>query len=111
MLQPLGGAFARVGDEDTALGHRSYRALVLAPLTMWATPEEDAVNLAFTREVEAALLPHSLEAVHPNYVSDTGTRRVRVVLLRRGYGRLVALKRAWDPENVFHHNQNIDPGA
>ena len=111
LLQPLGGAFARVGDEDTALGHRSTARWCWHALTMWATPEEDAANLAFTREVEAALLPHSLEAVHPNYVSDTGTRRVRSFYSDEAYGRLVALKRAWDPENVFHHNQNIDPGA
>jgi FAD/FMN-containing dehydrogenase len=111
MLQPLGGAFARVGDEETALGHRSAARWCWHALTMWQTAEEDGPNRAFSREVEAALRPHSLEAVHPNYVSDTGTSRVRSFYSDGAYARLLSLKREWDPANVFHHNQNIDPGT
>ena len=111
LLQPLGGAFGRVGDEDTALGHRSTAAWCWHSLTMWQAPEDDAINRAFCRDVEARLRPHSLEAVHPTYVSDTGAGRVRSFYSGAAYDRLVALKRAWDPENRFHHNQNIDPAA
>jgi FAD/FMN-containing dehydrogenase len=109
LLQPLGGAFARVGDEDTALGHRSTARWCWHSLTMWQDASDDAANRAFAREVETALRPHSLEAVHPNYVSDTGSRRVRSFYTDAAYERLLALKREWDPDNLFHHNQNIDP--
>jgi FAD/FMN-containing dehydrogenase len=30
---------------------------------------------------------------------------------RPNWDRLVTLKRRWDPDNVFHLNQNIDPSS
>ena len=109
LLQPLGGAFARVGDEETALGHRSTAKWAWHALSVWMDPAQDEANLEFARLVQVALTPHSMEAVHPNYVSDAGAARVRSFYSPQAWERLVALKRAWDPENRFCHNQNITP--
>ena len=76
---------------------------------MWMDPADDEANLAFTRAAGSRLAPYSIEAVHPNYVSDTGDARVRSFYSPQVYERLVALKRIWDPGNVFHLNQNIAP--
>ena len=108
IVEPLGGAFARVGEEDTALGNRDAK-WIWHDLTMWMDPADDAANLAFTRHAALTLAPHSRAASHPNFVSDTGDERVRSFYGPAVYERLVALKRAWDPENVFHLNQNIAP--
>ena len=44
-----------------------------------------------------------------NFMSDEPADRLRVVYGPEKYERLVALKRRYDPENVFRHNQNIAP--
>jgi FAD/FMN-containing dehydrogenase len=108
LLQPLGGAFARKTDADSALGHREAK-WCWHDLSLWMDPADDAANVAFARHTALTLLPHSMEAVHPNYVSDTGDARVRSFYSPEVYERLVALKRTWDPDNVFRLNQNIAP--
>ena len=47
-----------------------------------------------------------------NYVNDLGQpgeHNLRDIYGDARYERLVALKRAWDPNNVFRLNQNITP--
>ncbi|TAL11397.1 MAG: FAD-binding oxidoreductase, partial [Chloroflexota bacterium] len=44
-----------------------------------------------------------------NELSAAGPDVTREVYGDRKLARLIALKRAWDPENVFHLNHNIDP--
>jgi FAD/FMN-containing dehydrogenase len=107
VLQPMGGAFTRVDDDATALGHRSTTRWIWHALNEWMDPADDDPNLEFARLVAAALKPHSMEASHPNYVDDPV--RVRGFYSERTWERLVAAKREWDPGNVFHHNQNIVP--
>jgi FAD/FMN-containing dehydrogenase len=109
VLQPLGGAFSRVDDDETALGHRSTTRWIWHSLNVWMDPAADAANLEYARLVAAALAPHSMTAAHPNYVDDVV--RVRGFYSDRTWERLVAAKRKWDPDNVFHHNHNIPPGG
>jgi len=44
-----------------------------------------------------------------NYLGEEGEDRVRAAYGEAKYERLVALKRKWDPTNVFRLNQNIKP--
>ena len=44
-----------------------------------------------------------------NDVAEVGTDQARLAYGDAKYDRLVALKRAWDPDNVFRLNQNIRP--
>jgi FAD/FMN-containing dehydrogenase len=44
-----------------------------------------------------------------NFLSDEPADRLRAVYGPQKYERLVAVKRRYDPENVFRHNQNIVP--
>jgi FAD/FMN-containing dehydrogenase len=108
LLQPLGGAFARVPEDETALGNRDTK-WVWHALATWTDARDDAANLEFARRVGATMEPYSRQAVHPNFVSDTGAARVRAFYTERTWERLVAAKRRWDPDNVFRHNQNVPP--
>jgi FAD/FMN-containing dehydrogenase len=110
LLQPLGGAYARVDEHATALSHRdapwAYHAL-----SLWPDAADDEVNRAWTGALAAALEPYGSGAAHPNYVSTDAGDRVRAFYGDETYERLVAVKRRWDPQNVFALNQNIRPGS
>jgi FAD/FMN-containing dehydrogenase len=110
LLQPLGGAYARVEEGSTALGHRDARWAFHA-LSLWPDPADDAVNRDWTKRLAEALLPYGSGAAHPNYVSDPAVDRARAFYGDATYERLVAVKDRWDPRNVFAANQNIRPSA
>lgn len=108
ILEPLGGAYAEIDDQATALGHRdatwAYHAL-----GMWPEAADDDVNIAWVDEFAAAMTRFGHGAAHPNYVSDDRSERVRTFYGEATHSRLVAVKDRWDPRNVFRHNQNIRP--
>jgi FAD/FMN-containing dehydrogenase len=109
LLEHFHGAVTRVGVTDTAVPHRSEGWNLLIP-SVWMDPADTAKNIAWTRETHAALAPHLDKARWLNYLGDDQG----LDALRGAYGpnyeRLLAAKRRYDPENVFHHNHNIDPG-
>jgi FAD/FMN-containing dehydrogenase len=105
---PGGGAVARVDEEATAFGQRR------APwnihyLSMWADPADDEKNIAYTRDLSAAMKPWSTGRVYLNYIGDEGPGRVEAAFGPDKFKRLQVLKDEWDPTNVFRHNQNIPP--
>jgi FAD/FMN-containing dehydrogenase len=110
LIQPLGGAYARVPAEATALSHRDAGWMYHA-LSLWKDAADTPENLAWTQELVDALAPHSRRSTHPNHVSSERQDRVRSFYGASVYERLVAVKDRWDPENVFCHNQNIRPSS
>jgi len=56
----------------------------------------------------AAMRRWSSEATYINYLSSDNQAAVKASYLQ-GYDRLAALKRKYDPTNLFHHNRNIRP--
>jgi FAD/FMN-containing dehydrogenase len=108
LIQPLGGAYARMPAEATALSHRDAGWMYHA-LGLWADPADTPANRAWTRELVDALAPYARRSIHPNHVSSDRHERVRSFYGRETYERLVAVKDRWDPGNVFRHNQNIRP--
>ena len=68
----------------------------------------DPEHLAWAREFAAAMQPHAT-GVYVNNLGVEGADRVKAAYAPATYGRLVALKNAYDPTNVFRLNQNITP--
>ena len=106
-FQAYGGAIGEVSNDDSAFSHRDALVEFFAGQT-WVDPVEDTERMASARAFGAALEPFA-SGVYVNVLSDTGEDGVR-----RAYGdaklaRLAALKRRYDPDNVFHLNQNILP--
>jgi len=106
-FQAYGGAIAEVSNDDSAFSHRETLVEFFGGHT-WADPAEDDERMASARAITAALAPFA-SGVYVNTLLDEGAEGVR-----RAYGdaklvRLAALKRQYDPDNVFHLNQNIVP--
>jgi FAD/FMN-containing dehydrogenase len=110
LIQPLGGAYARVPAGQTALAHRDAGWMYHA-LSMWVDPEDTDRNVGWTDALVDALTPFSRRGTHPNHVSSARSERVRSFYGAETYDRLVAVKDRWDPTNVFRSNQNIAPSA
>jgi FAD/FMN-containing dehydrogenase len=108
-LQAYGGAIAEVPDDDTAFGHRATRFEYVAA-TRWSDPAEDHDRMATTRR-HAAVLDEFASGAYVNALSDRDDAALRRAYPARKLARLAALKRAYDPDNVFHLNQNIRPSS
>ncbi len=105
----LGGALARVGEDETAFGQRQAPFNVHY-LTMWPPDHaEDQRNVDYTRALVAAMKPWASGNAYLNFIGDEGLTRVEAAFGREKFARLQAIKDRWDPENVFRHNQNIPP--
>ena len=103
-----GGAIARVPEEATAFTGRSG-AFWLAAETLWDDPDRDDEFRPWSREALAAVEPYATEGRYVNDVAETGKDVARSIYGPAKHDRLAALKRVWDPDNVFRLNQNISP--
>lgn len=105
----LGGEVARRPAETTPYPHRDA-AWVLNIQARWRDAAEDERHIAWARETFEAMTPFTTGGVYVNFISgDEGAARVQAAYGDAIYRRLAALKREWDPHNVFHLNQNIVP--
>jgi FAD/FMN-containing dehydrogenase len=104
------GAVTRIAVTDTPVPHREVSYNVLLP-TEWLDPADTDKNISWTRETFAALEPHFASRRWLNYFSDDDAGDATRAAYGPNYDRLVEVKRRYDPDNVFHLNQNIDPGA
>ena len=76
----------------------------------WRDGAEDDAHLAWARDLFDALTPYATGGAYVNFIShDEGRQRVHDAFGADAYERLAAVKAEWDPENVFHLNQNVRP--
>ena len=107
-LAHLGGAVARVDENETAFSHRGSKyALVIQ--TRWKNVNESAQHLAWTQEFFDAMRAHSTGKVYVNFIADEGEQRVADAYNSATFKRLREIKAKYDPANVFRMNQNIRP--
>jgi FAD/FMN-containing dehydrogenase len=107
-VHQMGGAVARVGEDDTAFSERSM-PFVLNAVTGWHDEGEAAAHTQWARDVIAAAADASTGRAYVNFLGDAGAARSSYGA--ETYARLLALKREYDPTNVFRLNQNIEPNA
>ncbi|MGH3475751.1 MAG: FAD-binding oxidoreductase [Nocardioidaceae bacterium] len=106
-LFQLGGAVARVDEDDTGFtGRRSAHTVNIACATEGPAgfdAERDWLERTWSR-----LEPYST-STYVNFLMDEGTDRIRATYGPAKYARLQALKRTYDPDNLFRRNQNVPP--
>ena len=111
VLEHLGdSAVSRVADEETSFGHRNYPVNFLVT-SIWTHPDESEANIRWTREFWGAMKPFLADAVYLNYIGDEGEERIQAAYGMAKYNRLAALKKKYDPGNLFCLNQNIRPAV
>jgi FAD/FMN-containing dehydrogenase len=108
-LYPIDGAASRVTSTDTPWAYRDGK---WAEVIVGVDP--DPANAKRLKDWSIAywedLHPYSMGGAYVNFMMEEGQERVQATY-RDNYPRLAKLKRKYDPENLFHVNQNISPAA
>jgi FAD/FMN-containing dehydrogenase len=106
-IYPINGACQRVDSDATAFAYRDATfATVIAG--MWPNPAQNDANIKWVRDYYDATAPHSEAGGYINFMSGDDQDRIKANY-RGNYKRLVEIKRKYDPDNLFHVNQNIKP--
>jgi FAD/FMN-containing dehydrogenase len=107
-IRVLGGAMARVSPDATAFAHRGSRIMVNVA-AMYERPDEAAVHEPWV-DAFAAALRQGDDGAYVGFLRDEGEAGVRAAYPAATWERLVAVKKRYDPGNVFRLNHNIPPG-
>lgn len=109
-IEDYTGAMNRLPADATSFQHRDahYQVVIVGA---WEDSAEDETGRQWARDLHDAIAPYAKEGDFLNFVAVDGSDRQERI--RAGYGqswdRLVAVKRRYDPDNVFHRNNNIPP--
>jgi len=106
-LRALGGAMARVPVDATAFAHRDRRFMVTVA-AMYQDPAQTEQLEAWVTGLAGELDPGDAGA-YAGFLGDEGQERLRAAYPEATYTRLAAVKRQYDPDNVFRLNHNIEP--
>jgi FAD/FMN-containing dehydrogenase len=106
-LYPVNGACHRVGASDTAFAYRDakYAQVIVAA---WPDPTKDAERIQWVRDYYQAMRPWAEPGGYINFMQDDDYDKI-TDNYRENYDHLVQVKRTYDPNNLFHLNQNIKP--
>jgi FAD/FMN-containing dehydrogenase len=106
-LYPVDGAAARIPSDATAWSARDARFIQVI-VGVDPDPANAELIQEWTIDYWEAVHPYATGGAYVNFMMEEGNERIRASY-GANYGRLSALKAKYDPENVFHVNQNIRP--
>ena len=103
----IAGAANPVAPDAMAYAHRDAK-FVLNVHGRWDSPAQDVSGVEWARAFFNASAPYASAGAYVNFMTEEEGNRVAAAY-GSNYDRLVQIKRRYDPENVFHLNQNIKP--
>ena len=101
------GAANRIPADATAYRPRDAK-LVLNVHGRWDEKSDDQRCIAWAREFFAATAPYASAGAYVNFMTEEEGDRIKAAY-GPNYDRLAQIKRRYDPENLFHLNQNVKP--
>jgi FAD/FMN-containing dehydrogenase len=104
----VGGAMAKIKPDATAYPQRQSH-FIMNVHTRWREAAQDEACIGWARKLATATAPHATGSVYVNFMPEDETDRVKLAY-GRNHPRLAAIKRRYDPDNLFRLNQNILPG-
>ena len=108
-LYPIDGAVHRVDADETAWRYRDANwSMVIAGVD--PDPAKRETITEWARQYWEALHEHSAGGSYINFMMEEGQDRIRATY-GDNYERLQEVKARYDPDNVFHVNQNIEPAT
>jgi hypothetical protein len=108
-LRVLGGAMARIRDDATAFGYRGTKMMVNVA-AIYGSPEERPEHEAWAGSLVTALSDGATGA-YVGFLGDDGDQGVRRAYPPATLERLAAVKRQYDPDNLFRRNLNVQPAV
>ncbi len=106
-LRALGGAMARVPEDATAFAHRT-KPVMATVASLYEDPDDRDASQMWVDNLSAIVF-RGEPATYVNFLADEGQERVRHAYSRPTWKRLAEIKARYDPNNLFHLNQNIPP--
>jgi FAD/FMN-containing dehydrogenase len=108
----MGGAIAKVGEEDTAFATREPLYMVSID-GMWSDAADDDANVAWVRDTWNAVKEYGTGEVYLNFTgrADEAPGAGVDSALGRNLARLAEIKAKYDPDNFFRVNDNIAPAS
>lgn len=106
-MRVLGGAFARSATGSTALGHRGRPALMWL-LTAYQDLEQGAGYHTWTRSFRDELALKS-RGTYLNFLETPDAAALAAAYEPETFARLAAIKRTYDPGDLFHPAASIEP--
>lgn len=103
----IAGAPNRIAPHAMAYGHRDAK-FVLNVHGRWDEAKDDQKCMSWAREFFKASAPYASAGAYVNFMTAEEGDRV-VAAYGSNYDRLVQIKKRYDPDNIFHLNQNIKP--
>lgn len=107
-IHHIEGAASRVSSDQTAFSHRETPYIVNV-IGLWKEQHEDDAVIDWVRAAWNSLQPFSTGATYVNFMSSEAEDQVKATYGAEKYAKLSALKRKYDPNNLFRINQNIKP--
>ncbi len=107
-ITALGGAIGRVPEDATAFAGRTA-TYDLSADSSWTDPSVDGANIEWCRRAMRIVEPDRTLGAYANGNSDAGPEQTLRIYGDAKVARLAALKRTWDPDNIFHVNPNVAP--
>ena len=105
-VRSVGGAVSRVPDDSTAYAHR-HAELMFVTTSAGPKPVVEAARPAL-EAIWEKLAPH-VNGAYANFLSSATEEDVAAVYPTEVYNRLAAVKRQYDPGNLFARNHNVRP--
>ncbi|MEM7302718.1 MAG: FAD-binding oxidoreductase [Pseudomonadota bacterium] len=106
LICQLGGAISDIEDAQTAFPHRQI-LFVSTPGVRWRDPADDERVVGWLKQVSREISRHAVPGAYVNFIAESGGGA------SAAYGsnlaRLQAVKKKYDPDNLFRVNQNVEP--